>query len=62
VYRYWEADNVEILAVDDHALIRQALCGVLNEVKGDATVLEASSCSQAMQVIAEHPDPRPHFA
>jgi DNA-binding NarL/FixJ family response regulator len=47
---------VEILVVDDHVLIREALRGVLKEVKGDATVLEASSCSQAMQVIAERPD------
>jgi DNA-binding NarL/FixJ family response regulator len=51
-----EADNVEILVVDDHVLIRSALRDVLKEIKGDATVLEASSCSQAMQVIAEHPD------
>src|SRR5215467_2365083 len=51
-----EADNVKILVVDDHVLIREALRGVLKEVKGDATVLEASSCSQAMKVIAEHPD------
>jgi DNA-binding NarL/FixJ family response regulator len=48
--------DVKILAVDDHALIREALRGVLKELKSDATVLEASSCSQAMQVIAEHPD------
>src|SRR5262249_21635315 len=48
--------DVETLVVDDHALIREALRGVLKEVKGDAIVLEASSCSQAMQVIAEHPD------
>jgi DNA-binding NarL/FixJ family response regulator len=45
-----------MLVVDDHVLIRSALRDVLKEVKGDATVLEASSCSQAMQVIAEHPD------
>jgi len=48
--------EVEILVVDDHVLIREALRGVLKEVKGDAIVLEASSCSQAMQVIAEHPN------
>jgi DNA-binding NarL/FixJ family response regulator len=30
------------------------LRGVLKEVKGDATVLEVSSCSQAMQLIAEN--------
>jgi DNA-binding NarL/FixJ family response regulator len=47
---------VEILVVDDHALIREALRGVLKEVRGDATLLEASSCSQAMKVIAEHPN------
>jgi len=47
---------VKILVVDDQVLIREALRGVLKEVKGDATVLEASSCSQAMKVIAEHPD------
>jgi len=47
---------VEILVVDDHVLIREALRGVLKDVRGDATVLEASSCSQAMKVIAEHPN------
>jgi len=47
---------VEILVVDDQVLIREALRSVLSEVKGDATVLEASSCSQAMQVPAEHPN------
>jgi DNA-binding NarL/FixJ family response regulator len=48
--------DVKILVVDDHVLIREALRGVLKELKPDATVLEASNCSQAMQVIAEHPD------
>jgi DNA-binding NarL/FixJ family response regulator len=48
--------DVEILVIDDHVLIREALRGVLKEVKGDAIVLEASSCGQAMQVVAEHPD------
>jgi DNA-binding NarL/FixJ family response regulator len=51
-----EADNLEILVVDDHPLTRLASREVLKEVKGDATVLEASSCSQAMQVLAEHPN------
>jgi len=54
-----EADNVTILVVGDHVLIREALRGVrgvLEGVKGDATVLEASSYSKAMQIIAEHPD------
>ena len=48
-----------ILVVGDHVSIREALRGVrgvLVEVKGDETVLEASSYSKAMQIIAEHPD------
>jgi DNA-binding NarL/FixJ family response regulator len=47
---------MKILMVDDHVLIRQALRGVLKEVKGDAAVLEAPNCRQAMQLISEHPD------
>jgi DNA-binding NarL/FixJ family response regulator len=51
-----EIANVEILVVDDHVLIREALRAVLKELKGEAIVLEASSCTQAMQVVAEHPN------
>jgi CheY-like chemotaxis protein len=46
---------VEILVADDNVLIREALHGVLKEVKRGVTVLGASSCSRAMQLIAEHP-------
>jgi DNA-binding NarL/FixJ family response regulator len=41
---------------DDNVLIREALRGVLKEFEIDATVLKASRCSQAMQLIAEHPN------
>jgi DNA-binding NarL/FixJ family response regulator len=47
---------MKILLVDDHVLIRDALRGVLKELIGDATVLEASDCSQAMRLIDAHPD------
>ena len=47
---------MKILLVDDHALIRDALRGVLKELIGDATVLEASDCRQAMRLIDAHPD------
>jgi DNA-binding NarL/FixJ family response regulator len=47
---------MKILAVDDHVLIREALRGVVKELKRDATILEASNCRQAMQLITEHPD------
>ncbi len=47
---------MKILVVDDHALIREALRGVLRELKGDATIVEAPDSDQATQRIAEHPD------
>jgi len=47
---------MKILLVDDHALIRDALRSVLKELIGDATVLEASDCRQAMRLIEAHPD------
>lgn len=42
---------MKILVVDDHALIREALRGILKELKGDAVVLEAGDCRQAMAHI-----------
>jgi DNA-binding NarL/FixJ family response regulator len=42
---------MKILVVDDHALIREALRGVLRELKGDVTVVEASDWRQAMRQI-----------
>jgi DNA-binding NarL/FixJ family response regulator len=47
---------MKILVVDDHVLIREALRGVLNELKPDAAVLEAADCRQAMRLVAEQPD------
>jgi DNA-binding NarL/FixJ family response regulator len=45
-----------ILVVDDHVLIRDALCGVLGELRPEAIVLQAPDCRQAMRLVAEHPD------
>jgi DNA-binding NarL/FixJ family response regulator len=47
---------MKILVIDDHVLIREALRGVLKELKRDAVLLDASTSSQAMQIIADHPD------
>jgi DNA-binding NarL/FixJ family response regulator len=47
---------MKILVVDDHTLIREAMRGVLREVKDDPIVLEASDSRQAMSLIAEHAD------
>jgi DNA-binding NarL/FixJ family response regulator len=47
---------MKILVVDDHLLIREALRGVLKELRSDAVVLEASDGGQGMQLMAEHAD------
>ncbi|HJQ58897.1 MAG TPA: response regulator, partial [Vineibacter sp.] len=47
---------MKILVVDDHVLIREALRGVLTDLKPDAAVLEATDARQATRLIGEHPD------
>ena len=50
------AGGMKILLVDDHALIRDALRGVLRELVEDAIVLEAPDSRQAMRLIEQNPD------
>jgi DNA-binding NarL/FixJ family response regulator len=47
---------MKILVVDDHVLIREALRGVLKELKQDAVVLEAADCRQAMASVQSQTD------
>lgn len=47
---------MKVLVLDDHALIREASRGVLRELTGDVTVLEASDGRQAMALIEANPD------
>jgi len=48
---------MKILVVDDHVLIREAMRGVLRELKGEAAViLEALDSRQAMRQIEQNPD------
>ena len=47
---------MKFLLVDDHTLIREALRGVLNQLDGGATILEASRWSDAARLLEEHPD------
>jgi len=51
-----KAVGMKILLVDDHALIRDALRGVLRELVEDAIVLEAPDSRQAMRLIEQNPD------
>src|SRR5262249_42059094 len=47
---------MKILVVDDHALIREALHGVLKKLARNAVIFEASNCAQTMEAVASHPD------
>ena len=47
---------MKILIVDDHALIRDALQGVLKKLQRGVTVLEAADSKQAMDIIAGNAD------
>ena len=47
---------MKFLVVDDHALIREAMRGVIRELQSDADVLEAGTCRQAMALIQQHTD------
>src|SRR5258705_456984 len=47
---------MKFLLIDDHVLIREALRGVLKELRRDATVLEAATCRQAEQLVEEYGD------
>jgi DNA-binding NarL/FixJ family response regulator len=47
---------MKFLVVDDHALIREALRGVLRELDEGATIFEASRWAEAARLLEEHPD------
>ena len=47
---------MKVLIVDDHVLIREALRGVLKQLKREAAIFEASSSGQAIRIVEEHPD------
>jgi DNA-binding NarL/FixJ family response regulator len=47
---------MKILVLDDHVLIREALRGVIKELRDDAFVVEASDCRHAVSLIAVHSD------
>ena len=47
---------MKILIVDDHALFRDGLCLVLQELDDQATILDASDYDRAVDLMAENPD------
>jgi DNA-binding NarL/FixJ family response regulator len=47
---------MKFLIVDDHTLIREAMCGVLRGLRPDAQVHEAGDAETALQALQAHPD------
>jgi len=47
---------MKVLVIDDHALVREALRGVLLELRADANVLEAPDWRGAAHAIEQSPD------
>lgn len=48
---------MKILVVDDHVLIREALRGVLRELKGESVfILEAAGSNEALKQLEQHAD------
>lgn len=47
---------MKVLLVDDHALIREAMRGVITELQPDAVVLEASTSIDGLSLIRQHGD------
>lgn len=47
---------MKVLVIDDHALIREAVHTVLEQLNRETVILEASDSRQAMQIVEEHSD------
>lgn len=53
-----KANNLKILVVDDHALVREGLCQVLQGLNPEETteVLQAATCTRAFELAHFNPD------
>jgi len=47
---------MKVLLLDDHALVREAMRGVIAELQPDAAVIEASTCTAGMSLMQQHAD------
>lgn len=50
------AGSMKIILLDDHLLIREAMCGVLRELVADALILEAAKASDARNILRQITD------
>ena len=49
-------NKLKILVVDDHALVREGLCQILQGLSEPVEVLQALHCERAFELAALHPD------
>ena len=49
-------NKLKILVVDDHALVREGLCQILQGMNEPVEVLQALHCERAFELAALHPD------
>jgi DNA-binding NarL/FixJ family response regulator len=47
---------MKYLIIDDHALIREAMLGVLKDLNADANILEAGTYQAALELVQQHGD------
>jgi len=50
------AGSMKIVLLDDHLLIREAMCGVLRELVADALILEAAKASDVRNILRQVSD------
>lgn len=49
-------ETLKVLVVDDHALIREALRGVLKQLNARVTMFESATCAEAFELADANPD------
>ena len=46
---------MEFLVVDDHALFREGICQALSRIEDTVSIIEASTCEQAIELVSTNP-------
>jgi two-component system nitrate/nitrite response regulator NarL len=49
-------ENMKLLVVDDHPVVRGGLCALLLQIGKDAVVLQASDAGEGLALVTEHAD------
>jgi two-component system, NarL family, nitrate/nitrite response regulator NarL len=49
-------ENMKLLVVDDHPVVRGGLCALLLQLEKDVVVLQAGEAEEGLALVAQHPD------